>query len=158
MKKWTIERFMEHVDKDLDPPCWICLHGWDKHGYGRFKENGKDIFAHRLSYRLFKGTLDRPEYSNEYHGFVVSHTCNNPSCVNPDHLVGGSQKDNMEYASECNRMKSGTAKLSLDQALELRKLHREGVSAKELQVMAGISKGHIYKVLNNQVWREANHE
>lgn len=66
--------------------CWE----WNKvnkQGYGRFYFSGTSIFAHRFSYLLYKGNI--PE------NYVVRHLCNNPKCVNPNHLAIGTTADNM---------------------------------------------------------------
>jgi len=51
---------------------------------------GKGVLAHRLSYQIHKGEI--PE------GMVVMHSCDNPSCVNPDHLSIGTQSQNIKEA------------------------------------------------------------
>lgn len=60
----------------------------DKGGYGRMSE-GK--LAHREAFALAKGDPS---------GMLVCHSCDNPSCVNPDHLWLGTGKDNQ---SDCVR-------------------------------------------------------
>ena len=55
-------------------------------GYGRIKRHGRQVFAHRHAYELAKGSI--PD------GLVVMHTCDNPPCINPDHLMLGTKRDN----------------------------------------------------------------
>lgn len=81
-------RFWRRVTKT--DTCWIWNGSSSKQGYGRFQIDGKGgphLLAHRFSYTMHNG--DIPD------GMVVMHKCDNPSCVNPDHLGIGTYKDNM---------------------------------------------------------------
>ena len=71
-------------------------------GYGVMTRGGKKFLAHRVSAEMCIGPID---------GKVVMHTCDNPACVNPNHLVIGTQKDNMQDALKKGRMKIPDAKV-----------------------------------------------
>jgi hypothetical protein len=67
--------------------CWICRAGYkEKHGYRMFKLLGRRIRAHRVAFMATKGLIPK--------GMVVRHTCDNPECINPAHLLLGTRKDN----------------------------------------------------------------
>ncbi|MFA8692963.1 HNH endonuclease signature motif containing protein, partial [Escherichia coli] len=66
--------------------CEIWQGSKTKGGYGLRYYQGKVQLAHRVSYKLNKGEI--PE------GLVVMRSCDNPSCVNPEHLSLGTQSDN----------------------------------------------------------------
>ena len=68
--------------------CWIWKRSVNGDGYGNTWANGKSMHAHRLLYLIFKGEIKE--------GLCVCHHCDNPSCVNPEHLWLGSHKDNMK--------------------------------------------------------------
>lgn len=66
--------------------CWHWRGVTNKFGYGRFSFAGRTQVAHRLSYETFRGPI--PE------GMSVLHRCDNPSCINPEHLWLGTYSDN----------------------------------------------------------------
>jgi hypothetical protein len=71
--------------------CWEWLAGKDKNGYGRIWHNNQNSTAHTVAYSIFVGPI--PD------GLHIRHSCDNPSCINPDHLELGSHADNMKDKS-----------------------------------------------------------
>lgn len=82
-----IERLMKGV-KVSESNCWERQTNLDRCGYGRFKIGGRQLGAHKISYILHKGDFDQSKYE-------VLHSCDNPCCINPDHLSVGTHKQNM---------------------------------------------------------------
>jgi hypothetical protein len=66
--------------------CWHWRGVTNQFGYGRFSYRGKTQVAHRLSYEAFVGPIPG--------GMSVLHKCDNPSCINPEHLWLGTYSDN----------------------------------------------------------------
>lgn len=83
------------VDKETG--CWNFKGCKTKTGYGRIRVNGVHWMAHRYSLSCHLG---RPIAD----GMVVMHLCDNPSCVNPEHLKEGTQKENMDDCKAKGRM------------------------------------------------------
>jgi hypothetical protein len=76
--------------------CWEWIGGSRGNGYGAIKHEGKVIDTHRVSYMVYKGKI--PE------GLLVCHTCDNTSCVNPNHLFLGTYSDNAQDCLRKGRM------------------------------------------------------
>lgn len=80
--------------------CHIFQGCKTKGGYGRIRVGGVHWMAHRYAIHVH---LRRPLTE----GCVVMHSCDNPSCVNPEHLSEGTQVDNMKDCKEKGRMVRG---------------------------------------------------
>lgn len=83
-----IDRFNSRINKT--ETCWLWTGTVRGKGYGWFQIDGKRKAAHRFSYETFKEPIEP--------GKVIMHTCDNPLCVNPEHLVQGTQKENIRDA------------------------------------------------------------
>ena len=94
------KHFLIHFPKDYNElknknRCWIWQGSKYKNNYGKTVWGGKQYYAHRMSYIIFKDLI----LNNQ----VVRHICDNKLCVNPEHLIIGTQSDNILDCVKRNR-------------------------------------------------------
>lgn len=85
--------FWQKVDKSAGPDaCWPYTGARTSWNYGHFnsKANG-EFMAHRLAWELANGRKPTPGVMNG----TIRHTCDNPPCCNPKHLILGTHIENM---------------------------------------------------------------
>lgn len=146
MRKTIEQSFWEKVEKGSG--CWNWLGG--KNGAGRANFRGRS--APRVCWELVnKETLSCFVY--------VCHACDNPACVNPDHLWLGTQKDNVHDMISKGRKvvlkkeNHGMAKLRIDIIDEIRQQIDMGYSHRMLAGMYGISKTQIGRIARREQWQ-----
>lgn len=131
--------------------CHICTsHTTDPKGYARICALGSRCFPmHRYIYYLNHGPIP-PKME-------VRHTCDNPTCINPDHLLLGTHADNMRDMAIRGRNKkpkggdSPSAKLSLEQMLFI--IENKDMSYAELSKILNISYTTIGDILHGKTWQ-----
>lgn len=132
--------------------CWIWNSAFTTRGYGFFWVGGKkrSEYAHRVAWQLASGT-GIPS------GMHVLHSCDNPKCVNPEHLSIGSAKDNV---ADCVLKKrhafgsrnGGGKKLTEESAASIK--HSKGeVSIRNASLIHGVSLKTVKHIRNGRLWR-----
>jgi hypothetical protein len=122
----------------------------DKNGYGRKRSVGKVRFAHRIAYCKAKN-IDIKDID----GLFVMHACDNPSCVNPQHLRLGTHQDNMDDRNNKKRQAKGLAnagaKLTESQVLEIRLLVKFK-SQTEVARLFSINQSQVSLIARRKQW------
>jgi hypothetical protein len=105
-----VKRILERSVVDKDTGCWNWAGPTKGFGYGflttgsRADGTRKTEYAHRYSFRMAKGEIPK--------GAWVLHVCDNPKCVNPDHLYLGDRKRNVSDMIERGRRASSKGELN----------------------------------------------
>lgn len=135
------QRFFKFVDKKTDDECWLWIGTKDAHGYGKFSLKTKKIGSHRVSYEIHK----KDKIPS---GKVLMHTCDNPACVNPKHLVIGSYSENAIDMVKKNR--SRICFLNEQQVLTIK---RSDKTVKQLAEIYSVSTSCIRDIVKKRTWK-----
>ncbi len=156
MKQSVEARFWKKVDMIPFTTCHIWNASTYGFGYGRFHdENHKFWSAHRFAYQLKHGPI--------HIDMSVLHTCDNPLCVNTDHLYLGTYANNAqdrEQRERGNHAKGtchGRNRLSAAQVYEIRDAYDTGkYSFYRLGKIYGVNSKVIVDIVDRKIWSYLN--
>lgn len=123
--------------------CIQSKNSLNSSGYPVIWKDGKSQYEHRVI------TGAKP-------GQVVRHTCDNPSCVNPDHLIVGTAKDNSQDMVNKRRQATGERCGNAKLTYSIVQLIREQKGKLSSRIVASIyktSKTNVLDIWNNKIWR-----
>lgn len=143
--------FWERVDKSGGPDaCWPWLKSMDNHGYGCSWDGEKVVKAHIRAFIFTYG----------YQPPMARHSCDNPPCCNPVHLLGGTQWENMGDAADRNRIAfgedHGMVKLTEQNVLIIRKRYTSRSCTNGGRALGrefGVSCSTIQAIIHKKHWR-----
>lgn len=142
-----MQKLKKYSKENKKTGCLLWTGGMDYDGYGATGFGSKQIKAHRASYLVEKGSINK--------GLSVCHTCDNPSCINPDHLWLGTTKQNQEDCAIKYRRsgtRSGSATFTDKEVRNIRKMFKSGISVKDIAISMGRSKSTISKICHRKTW------
>jgi len=131
--------------------CWTWTGSLDRNGYGKIRVEYRLLGAHRFSWELHHSAI--PE------GLCVCHRCDNPCCVNPDHLFLGTAKENIaDKVAKGRHMRNGAAvnaKLTAEDVDHIRGLLASGRSQRSVAREFNTHHSNIYCIKTGRSWRAA---
>ena len=134
----SFERWFEKTEG-----CWEWKgHKKKKLPYGAFTFRRKELIASRVSYTIYKGVIPQ--------GLIVRHTCDNPSCVNPDHLLVGTYLDN--HKDKLARGRGFVEKLTVEQVIEIKKALLKKIPDSHIAPQFGVTASTIGRIKNGRLW------
>ncbi len=147
------QRFWEKVDIQGPNECWEWKASLTGAGYGQFwgqlGVNRKRVDSHRFAYELVKGPIPS--------GFLVRHSCDIKRCCNPQHLILGTQQDNMGDRVERGQTPRGSdcswSKLTENDIPEIRVLRDRGNTLRSIANRFSVSIASISLICSRKSWK-----
>lgn len=132
--------------------CWLWL-GSACLGYGRMRFGGQSRLAHRVAYEAMRGPIPK--------GMVLCHKCDNPGCVNPDHMFVGTQADNVRDMVQKGRISraerpqqwgtgNGNSRITDD---VVRAILLSPLPQREAAKAYGVAPSWVQRIRKREVWR-----
>ncbi len=133
------ERFEEKYIACPMSGCWLWTASLNSWGYGNMRGLDRVERSHRIAWQLYRGEIPLD--------LQVCHKCDVPSCVNPDHLYLGTQKQNMRDVSKRDRHpKTLLTEAEIKRVFEL----SHEIPQAEIANLYGVDARYIWAVLNKK--------
>ena len=147
-----MKNYLDRIEKNLayepNTGCWLWTAGINDDGYARMLFNGKARYVHRIVYEFRRGKIPV--------GLFALHSCDTPSCVNPDHIFLGTQTDNMIDKTRKGRAYRGVnhyrAKLDEYQIKAIRSIGKS-LTIAQMAKYFKIDYCAIRNILMNKTWK-----
>ena len=142
------EAFWRQVDRSAGSDgCWPWRGARHRQrgSYGAVRWDGEVVAAHRVAFMLTKRPLAVGEH--------VRHTCDNPPCCNPAHLLAGSQEDNWADARERSRLGRREVRFNDAEIVAIREARARGELTRTLAERYGVSRSLISLIVNRKAYR-----
>jgi hypothetical protein len=131
---WTVTEF----------GCWEWSGATDGWGYGSISVNGVQRGSHIVAYEAWVGPIEE--------GKILLHSCDNPPCINPQHLHQGTYKENSQERDY--RQRSATAILTVEQVREIRRLRLETkMTLAEIGSAFDTSRDNVASIVYRKTWK-----
>lgn len=145
------------VLRGLETPCWEWNGNCTRlNGYGSFHLNGRGRPVSRVSYEVFVGEI--PE------GLLVRHKCDNPPCMNPEHLETGTVKQNTQDMLDRGRhnppvgSRNGRSLLDEGEVERIYALRNSGKRREDVGKEFGVSASTVYSIWKGLRWTHVTKE
>lgn len=129
--------------------CVLWSGATGRNGYGKANLRGQTVGAHRIAYEYHHGPI--PD------GMVVRHTCDVKRCIARDHLLAGTQADNIADKVDRDRVAHGVAIhcaiMTPERVIRLRADYATGrYSQRQLAATYGISQPTVSQIIRRKTW------
>jgi hypothetical protein len=138
-----MHKFWTHVRK-VKNSCWLWQGAKNNKGYGILGPNPVSRRAHRYSWYLKYGKLSAK--------LLILHKCDNPACVNPNHLFKGTALDNTKDMIRKGRDNFYGRAVLTEQQINI--IRKASSTYREIAQYFGVHPSTISRVKNNKTWRQ----
>jgi len=136
--------------------CWLFTGSVDRDGYPKFSINCKCRTATRIMYECYNGPIGK--------GLCICHTCDNPTCINPNHLFAATHAQNMEDRKQKGREAKGSQVGSSKLTKEDIKSILQGIYDDKFTTNIQISQFYnmdpstILHILKGHIWKHVSYD
>lgn len=144
------DQLLARVEPEPNSGCWIWIGARHHFGHGSIRREQRSRRAHRVSWEIYRGEIAV--------GLCVLHKCDNPPCVNPDHLYLGTHLDNARDRESRRRRsmprgeKHPRAKLTRDDVLDIRRRVAAGEIQRVIGQDYGLTQARVSEVALRHSW------